>query len=377
MKYPYEALYIKDLPDERWEDIRDFEGLYQVSNYGRIKSLERERESRWNKNVLLPERIMRPKLVKRQNKHIGTDLYTLMITLSKERIRYNFSIGRLVYDCFIERFDINDRSIFIGLRDYDGRNLRPENLYKTNISQLKSRSHIHGRSQSHLSVLSKTVTQFDEQGNPIAIYESAYEAWKKTGINNRGISKAANGGIYVFKGFFWRFGSHKKKLNISGITKDSPEVNAGLAKRIGIDLKDKDNVPPCLNLSLQTMKGERWKDIPGYEGYYQVSSYGRVKTMARISEGQKSRVWVSARIKKLTPDASAGSKQQQSSLLTTLTVTGHSKKIISVARMVYHCFCRPFDLGNSLLRIYYKDGNHFNLHYKNLVLKHASYSINK
>lgn len=26
------------------------------------------------------------------------------------------------------------------------------------------------------------------------------------------------------------------------------------------------------------MENEIWKDIPGYEGYYQVSNYGRVKT---------------------------------------------------------------------------------------------------
>ena len=28
--------------------------------------------------------------------------------------------------------------------------------------------------------------------------------------------------------------------------------------------------------------GEQWKDIPGYEGYYQVSTHGRVKALARV-----------------------------------------------------------------------------------------------
>lgn len=32
------------------------------------------------------------------------------------------------------------------------------------------------------------------------------------------------------------------------------------------------------NLSLEDMDGEVWKDIPGYEGYYQVSNMGRVKS---------------------------------------------------------------------------------------------------
>lgn len=27
------------------------------------------------------------------------------------------------------------------------------------------------------------------------------------------------------------------------------------------------------------MENEIWKDIPGYDGYYQVSNYGRVKSL--------------------------------------------------------------------------------------------------
>lgn len=34
-------LSLEDLPNEIWKDIKDFEGLYQISNYGRVKSLER------------------------------------------------------------------------------------------------------------------------------------------------------------------------------------------------------------------------------------------------------------------------------------------------------------------------------------------------
>lgn len=33
---------------------------------------------------------------------------------------------------------------------------------------------------------------------------------------------------------------------------------------------------------------EIWKDIPGYEGYYQVSNYGRIYSMQRVIEGGKS-----------------------------------------------------------------------------------------
>ncbi len=33
------------------------------------------------------------------------------------------------------------------------------------------------------------------------------------------------------------------------------------------------------NLSLQSMKGERWKTVPGLEGYYVISNLGRVKRL--------------------------------------------------------------------------------------------------
>ena len=32
---------IKDLPNEIWKDIPNYEGIYQISNKGRVKSLTR------------------------------------------------------------------------------------------------------------------------------------------------------------------------------------------------------------------------------------------------------------------------------------------------------------------------------------------------
>lgn len=34
-------LDLKDLLNEEWRDVKGYEGLYQVSNYGRVKSIER------------------------------------------------------------------------------------------------------------------------------------------------------------------------------------------------------------------------------------------------------------------------------------------------------------------------------------------------
>ena len=39
---------------------------------------------------------------------------------------------------------------------------------------------------------------------------------------------------------------------------------------------------PYQNLSLEDMPGEVWKDIPGWDGYYQASNTGRIKAISRI-----------------------------------------------------------------------------------------------
>lgn len=39
---------------------------------------------------------------------------------------------------------------------------------------------------------------------------------------------------------------------------------------------------PYQNLSLEDMPGEIWKDIPGWEGCYQASTMGRIKSLCRI-----------------------------------------------------------------------------------------------
>jgi len=37
------------------------------------------------------------------------------------------------------------------------------------------------------------------------------------------------------------------------------------------------------DLSIADIKGEEWRDIPGYDGIYQASSYGRIKSVERLN----------------------------------------------------------------------------------------------
>lgn len=44
---------------------------------------------------------------------------------------------------------------------------------------------------------------------------------------------------------------------------------------------------PYQNRSLEDMEGEEWDDIPGLDGYFRVSNYGRIKRLRRESPNSK------------------------------------------------------------------------------------------
>lgn len=83
---------------EIWKDIKDYEGLYQVSNLGRVKSLPRL-ITQWNrfKNITypVPEKILSPRMI--------NDYYS--VTLSKEGKTKSIRIHRLVAETFIPNPD--------------------------------------------------------------------------------------------------------------------------------------------------------------------------------------------------------------------------------------------------------------------------------
>lgn len=82
---------LTDLPNEIWKDISNYERVYQVSNFGRIKSLERKVNSR-HKQRTVKEKILRVKYNKFGYK---------TVCLSSELQKREFFIHRLVAYAFI------------------------------------------------------------------------------------------------------------------------------------------------------------------------------------------------------------------------------------------------------------------------------------
>jgi hypothetical protein len=127
---------------------------------------------------------------------------------------------------------------------------------------------------------------------------------------------------------------------------------------------------PYQDLDLANRDGEEWEDIPGLDGYYLISNFGRVKRVAFevMSYNGQSR-WLKEKIMvpflTILENHSVG--DQVYHLRARATIAGISYNI-SIARTVYYCFVKKFDLANPSLVVLAKDCDNKNIHPGNLVL---------
>jgi len=80
---------------ERWVDIQDFEGYYQVSNYGRVRSLDREVEQKNGRKRLFKGCVLSHK----------TDKYgysTVTFCIRTKGVKKSSTVHRLVAVAFVE-----------------------------------------------------------------------------------------------------------------------------------------------------------------------------------------------------------------------------------------------------------------------------------
>jgi hypothetical protein len=77
--------------NEQWKDIKDYEGLYMISNTGKVKSLSRQR-SESQPHIITKEKLLKPLT--------NMDGY-LQVILTKNRIHKIYTIHRLVANAFI------------------------------------------------------------------------------------------------------------------------------------------------------------------------------------------------------------------------------------------------------------------------------------
>lgn len=180
--------------NEIWKDIPNYEGLFQVSNQGRIKSLKRT-VIRGYKSQLktVPEKI--------RTLSIDKDGY-YRLSLSKNNKRKNYFVHRLVALAFL---DNPNNYKTVNHIDGNKKNCFLENLEWASFSQNEKHAFRIGlKKPSGAAIKYIPISQFTKEGVFIKSFKSVSQARKETKVNN--ISACLNNNLKykTAGGYIWR-----------------------------------------------------------------------------------------------------------------------------------------------------------------------------
>ena len=164
---------------ETWKAVVGFEGLYEVSDIGRVRSLKYGKQ-----------RIMKP--VKTHNGY-------LRVTLCRDGNHKKMKVHRLVAQAFIP--NPNHLST-VNHKDEDKTNNAASNL---EWLSMRDNDNYGTRNMRMAEAKSKPVQQFDKStGELLKTFPSIMEAERDTGISNCNICSCCDGKRKSAGGFIWR-----------------------------------------------------------------------------------------------------------------------------------------------------------------------------
>lgn len=181
--------------NEEWKDIKGYEGLYQVSNWGRVKSLER-----WVDFGTTTKRKIEEILLKASDNGNGYKCVKLGRNGGKKFVH------RLVAEAFI---DNPNNYPCINHKDENKTNNNVDNLewcsYSYNINYgNRTKKALENKKDTKNNIRSKPIVAIDFNGNIKYLFPSIGEAHRE-GFNLSGISQCCNFKRSSYKNLIWRF----------------------------------------------------------------------------------------------------------------------------------------------------------------------------
>lgn len=215
---------------EIWKDIFSYDGLYQISNFGNVKSFHRHKDG------------------KTLNPVIATDGYR-RIGLRKQNKSKYAAIHRLVASAFIPN-PINLPEV----NHIDGDKLNNNLLNLEWCDRYRNIQHAHSIGLINIpkgkdNCMSKQVIQFDLCGNFIKEWGSIGLAARELKISSGDISSCCTGRLQTANGYIWR---HKE----DAIEIDLKSIHRGSSKQVNQLNSDGDIIHQYKSVVEATRKNE-------------------------------------------------------------------------------------------------------------------------
>ena len=181
---------------EVWKDIKGYEGLYQVSNMGRVKSLGRTVSAKNNSKQYRKGRIL--KFWTNKNG------YQLVFLYNVNGERKTVFVHRLVCEAFYPK---NKNKPEVNHINEDKSDNRACNLEWVT----RKENNNHGTHNTKVAkALSKPVGQYTREGELIKVWQSVSEVQRQLGFTKQNISQAARGKQKTAYGFVWKYVEEEK-----------------------------------------------------------------------------------------------------------------------------------------------------------------------
>ena len=180
---------------EEWKDIEGYEGKYQVSNLGRVRSLDRDIVRRTRYGTMAPYHINGSVL---KPLHSQGD-YCYVHLFDKDGASTNHKVHRLVAKAFVPNPDnLNE----VNHIDEDKDNNRADNL-----EWCKHVDNCNHGTRNERSAVKRgiQVEQLTLDGHHVAFYQSACEASRQTGIARKGINDCCRRHLKTAGGYLWKY----------------------------------------------------------------------------------------------------------------------------------------------------------------------------
>ena len=179
---------------EIWKPISGYEGFYEVSNLGRIRSLERIVECSDGRKRKIKNRILKGSSY--SGGYSG-------VTLHKDGCTKTANIHRIVAEAFVpnplEKEEVNHKDE------------NPSNNHATNLEWVTHKENINYGTRTERAretttkLQGKAVQQFSKDGKLVAEYESLSAAGNATGAHVPNILKCAKGIYKTAGGYIWKY----------------------------------------------------------------------------------------------------------------------------------------------------------------------------